>query len=306
MDRAVPAAVFVNPAAGRGGAAEKIAPVRSAFLRRNYPVTIVETGSAKEFQTSVRAAIREGCATLIALGGDGTMQLLAREAIGRGVRIGVIPAGGGNDFAAALGIPGSLPQAADLIVRGKARAVDAVEVRTGAGTPTEQDAVYLGGGGLGLDAEAIRYANGRFLPWPGRLRYLASAIAALGTFPGLEVEAEFPGGESPKIVKTVLLAAVLNTPTMGGGLRLAPAARADDGRLELVMIEMLPKSEVLRLLPRLLFTGELKTKRVLRVCAEKVRLSTREQAWFQGDGELLGISPVEIRVLRNALCVLTP
>ena len=306
MERAVPAAMFVNPAAGRGGAGRKVAGVRAAFALRNYPVKIVETTSAEEFGSSVRAAVSEGCSTLIAMGGDGTLQLLAREAIGRTARIGVIPAGGGNDFASALGIPKDLEEAVDVIVRGKTRAVDAVRVRTAAGTRTEENAIYLGGGGLGLDAEAIRYASGKFLMWPGRLRYLASAVAALRGFSGVQVEAEFPDSDLPKIVKTVLLAAVLNTPTLGGGLRLAPAAQVDDGVLELVMIEMLRKREVLTWFPRLLFLGELKTKRVVRARAAKITLSTRDETWFQGDGELLGISPVEIQVLPGALCVFAP
>jgi diacylglycerol kinase (ATP) len=306
MERAGPAAMFVNPAAGRGGAGRKVAGVRAAFALRNYPVKIVETTSAEEFRKSVRAAVSQGSSTLIAMGGDGTLQLLAREAIGRAAPIGVIPAGGGNDFAAALGIPNDLEEAVDLIVRGKTRAVDAVRVRTGAGTGTEQTAIYLGGGGLGLDAEAIRHASGRFLMWPGRWRYLASAIAALRGFCGVQVEAEFPDSDLPKIAKNVLLAAVLNTPTLGGGLRLAPAAQVDDGALELVMIEMSRKSEILTWFPRLLFRGELKTKRVVRVRAARIRLSTREETWFQGDGELLGISPVEIQVIPSALCVLGP
>jgi len=306
MERALPAAMFVNPAAGRGGAGRKVAGVRAAFALRNYPVKIVETTSPEQFRGSVRAAVSEGCATLIAMGGDGTLQLLAREAIGRAARIGVIPAGGGNDFASALGIPKDLEQAVDVIVRGKTRAVDAVRVRTGAGTSTEQNAIYLGGGGLGLDAEAIRHASGKFLMWPGRLRYLASAIAALRGFYGVQVKAEFPDSDLPKIVKMVLLAAVLNTPTLGGGLRLAPAAQVDDGALELVMIEMSPKREILTWFPRLLFLGELKTGRVVRVRAAKITLSTREETWFQGDGELLGISPVEIQVISGALCVLGP
>jgi len=139
--------MFVNPAAGRGGAGRKLAGVRAAFARRNYPVKIVETTSAEEFRRAWRAAVNEGFSTLIAMGGDGTLQLLAREALGRAARIGVIPAGGGNDFALALGIPEDLEEAVDVIVRGKTRAVDAVRVRTGAGTRTEQKAIYLGGGG---------------------------------------------------------------------------------------------------------------------------------------------------------------
>jgi diacylglycerol kinase (ATP) len=302
MERTVPATVFVNPTAGRGTAGRKLAGVREAFARWKYSVKIAESVSVEEFRCGVRGAVREGCGTLIALGGDGTLQLLVGEVVGRDVQVGVIPAGGGNDFATALGIAKNVERAVEVIVRGKTRLVDLVRVRNANGL----NAFYLGGGGIGIDAEALQYANGRFAKWTGRLRYLASAIAALRGFRGLQVEAEFPGSDLPKVKKLVLLAGVLNTPTLGGGLRLAPEAALDDGLLEVVMIEMLRKREVATLIPRLLVTGELKTKRVVRMRAAKIRLATKKETDFQGDGELLGKTPVEIENLHRTLRVLAP
>ena len=292
----------MNPSAGRGGARRKIAEVQQEFARRHFHVDLIETGSAQEFRASVQARIASGCRAFIAMGGDGTLQLLVREVVGRDLQVGVIPAGGGNDFAAALGIQKDVSQAVDVIVAGKFRSVDVVRVRTASG----HEELYLGGGGLGLDAEAARYACGKFVRWPGRLRYVASAIAALREFPGLEIEADFPESDLPQLKKRVLLAAALNTPTYGGGLRLAPDAQLDDGLLEIVMIEMLRKREVLALLPRLLLTGELRTKKVTRVRASKVRLVTQGESWFHGDGELLGRAPVEIEAMRGALKILAP
>ena len=302
MERIVPAAVFVNPAAGRGSALRKVGELREAFARRNYAAKIVETASADEFRNEVRRALREGCATLIAMGGDGTLQLLVNEVLGQDVQVGVIPAGCGNDFAAALGITKNVEKAVEIIVGGKTRMVDLVRVRNSSGL----NVVDLGGGGTGIDAEALRYANGRFAKWPGRLRYLASAIAALRGFRGVQVQAAFPESDLPTVAKLVLLAAVLNAPTLGGGLRLAPDARLDDGMLEVVMIEMLRKSEVLALIPRLLITGELRSGRTVRMRAAKIKLTAEKETSFQGDGELLGKTPVEIEVVHKALRVLAP
>ena len=302
MEGIVPAAVFVNPAAGRGGAGRKVAGMGSALARLTYAAKIVETDSADEFRNQVRRALREGCATLIAMGGDGTLQLLVNEVLGQDVQVGVVPAGCGNDFAAALGITKNLEKAAEIIVAGKTRMVDLVRVRNSSGL----NVVYLGGGGVGIDAEALRYANRRFAKWPGRLRYLASAIAALRGFRGVQVEAAFPESDLPNVAKLVLLAAVLNAPTLGGGLRLAPDARLDDGMLEVVMIEMLRKREVLALIPRLLITGELRSARTVRMRAAKIKLTAEKETSFQGDGELLGKTPVEIEVVHKALRVLAP
>ena len=145
LDLSVPAALFVNPSAGRGAAARMSANVAKAFAQRNYPIQITHAKSKEAFTDAVHAAIIRGCTTLIAMGGDGTLQLLARETLGRNLKIGVIPAGGGNDFAAALGIY-DWHQAVAAIISGKSRAVDLVRVAFADGTET----FYLGGGGIGL------------------------------------------------------------------------------------------------------------------------------------------------------------
>jgi lipid kinase, YegS/Rv2252/BmrU family len=300
MGNDIPSAtVFVNPCAGGGKAGRKSAAVQGEFARHGFAARFVRSHSAGHFRLGVRAAIAQGYKTLIAMGGDGTLQLLVRDVIGRDVNLGVVPMGGGNDFAAALGIR-NWKQAVKAIARGKTRAVDVVRVTFANGEAAE----YLGGGGVGLDAEAARYARGRFLNWPGRLRYLASAIAAWRGYRGVKVELQCPGRDPLR--KRVLLAAALNTRSYGGGVRLAPEARLDDGELDIAVIEMLSRLEVARLLPRLLLTGELETARITRFRAAKARLSAEERSGFHGDGEMVGNTPVEIEVIAKAIRVFTP
>jgi len=86
----------------------------------------------------------------------------------------------------------------------------------------------------------------------------------------------------------VLLAAVLNAPTLGGGLLLAPEARLDDGMLEVVMIEMLRTREVLALIPRLLITGELRSKRAVRMRVAKIQIDRGERNKFSGGRRVTG------------------
>jgi len=295
------AIVLVNPCAGGGNARRKIADTRSEFARQNFAVRFVASRSAEEFRREVRAAVAEGCRTLAAMGGDGTLQLLVREAIGQQLIIGVIPVGGGNDFAAALGIA-NWKQAVLAIVAGKTRPVDIARATFANGDRAE----YLGGGGVGLDAAAARHASGKFLRWPGRLRYLASAIAALRAYRGVNVELEFPETDLPVLRKRVLLAAALNTPSYGGGVRLAPDARLDDGELDFVILEMLSRLEVATLIPQLLLTGDFGTRHVTRVRATRARISTDEGSLFHGDGELLGNTPVQIEVLPQAIRMFVP
>jgi diacylglycerol kinase (ATP) len=260
------------------------------------------TNSARELESAARKAILQEQRLLLAMGGDGTFQALANAAFGADVVLGVLPAGGGNDFAAALGLPNDPVLAVKTILRGRRRFVDLVRVRTSEG----RTRLYAGGGGAGLDAEAARHASGAYRRFPGRTRYIASALHALAGHVALDVRLDFPESEIASFEARALLAAALNTPTYGAGLRLAPGAVVDDGLLDIVLIEDLSKIEVLTLLPRLIGSGELRAPRVKRWRAARVRLVTSRPTLFQGDGEILGTTPVEIEVVPRAIQAFVP
>jgi len=298
----LPAVVYVNPNAGSGRALAWLPRIRRAFEAASVPAEFVSVGSAKDLESSVPAAIRSGKRLLFALGGDGTLQALVNAAYGSDVVLGVLPAGGGNDFAAALQLPKDPVAAVEAILGGYPRRVDLARARTADGRVR----FYLGGGGLGMDAEAARYANESFRRLPGRSRYIASALWALCGHRAIGVRAEFPGSDLPSMEVNSLFAAVLNTPTYGSGIRLAPDARLDDGWLDAVMVEDLTALQVLKLLPGLLKSGELRTPRVRRMRVQAVSFTTDRPCMFHGDGEILGPAPAAIEVVPQAVRVLAP
>jgi diacylglycerol kinase (ATP) len=302
ISREIPAVVFVNPLAGAGRAGSYLLRVREVFEAHKIPAEFLLTESAQDLESRARGAIADGRRLLLAMGGDGTFQGLANVACGSDILLGVLPAGGGNDFASALGLPKDPVAAARAVLRGQPRYVDLLRARMDDGC----DRLYAGGGGVGLDVDAAQHAAGAYRRVPGRLRYIASALRALREFTPLRVRAEFPGSDLPAIEAKVLLAAVLNTPTYGAGLRLAPDAQIDDGWLDVAFVEDLSALQVLALLPRLWKSGHLPNSHVKRTRARRVRLLTDRRCFFHGDGEILGPAPVEIEVVPRAVRVLGP
>jgi len=294
--------VLVNSVAGGGRARSCLSPIQKLFESFHIDARFVMTNCAAELKASAQDAISQGQRALIAMGGDGTFQALANAAFGADVILGVLPVGGGNDFAAALGLPGDPLKATEAILRGHPRFVDLARVRTAEG----RTRLYAGGGGIGLDAQAACYASGAYRSVPGRLRYIASALRAFLGFVPVPVRVDFPDSDIPSWEAHALLAAVLNSPTYGAGVRLAPAAMVDDGWLQVVLIEDIGALGVMRLLPRLMGSGELRTTRVKRWQAKKVRLTTHYATAFHGDGEIIGSTPVEIEVVPRAIQVLAP
>ncbi|MGB9431365.1 MAG: diacylglycerol kinase family protein [Candidatus Acidiferrum sp.] len=295
--------LLVNPSAGGGRAGATLPELRKFVKQRGWNVEICVTENANDFAEKARRAAEARRKRIFVLGGDGTFQLLINAVAGYPETIlGVIPAGGGNDLAAALGLPDDPVKAAALLLEGEVYHLDAARVHTADGT----EQLYTGGGGVGLDAEAARYASGAYRNLRGRLRYLLAAIRALFGFQAMRVRITTEDCEPKHLEATVLLVGVLNTPSYGAGLYLAPDAKTDDGKLELVLVEDLSVLQILALLPTFASRGELKTKRLRRFSTERVWIETESPRWFHGDGELLGMTPVEVCVVPRAILVLRP
>jgi diacylglycerol kinase (ATP) len=189
-----------------------------------------------------------------------------------------------------------------ILTRGAAVHLDAARVYTADGA----ERLYMGGGGVGLDAEAARFASGVYRKMRGRSRYLLSAIRALGKFRGINVRVSLEGSEQTSLQGLALVLGVLNTPSYGGGLRLAPEASLEDGRLDLVLLENLSAIEIARMLPRMAINGEIRTKRIQRFLVRRVRIETDWPCAFHADGEIIGVTPVEIAVVPRAMRVWCP
>ena len=300
----VPDLILANPTAGGGLAQEALPRLRTFASENQWSAEFRSTESSAEFTQIARDETAGGRKRIFALGGDGTFQALLNAVAGSAnVSIGVLPAGGGNDLASALGLPLNPVRAAERILAdGEAVRLDAACVHTADGT----ERLYMGGGGVGLDAEAARFASGVYRKIRGRSRYLLSAIRALGKFHGISVRVSLEGAEQTILQATALVLGVLNTPSYGGVLRLAPEASLEDGRLDLVLLENLSAFEIARMLPRLAVSGEIRTERIQRFSVTRVRIETEHPSAFHADGEIIGLTPVEIAVVPQAMRVWRP
>jgi len=291
--------ILVNPEAG-GGRALRAEPRVAAYLKGlGVQADFARPAGVHAFEQSAKEGAAAGYDCIAALGGDGTFQHLVRGTLGANVSLGYLPSGGGNDVAAALEIPADPVAAAHTLVTGVPRAVDILRVRCAGGAT----GLYVGGGGLGLDAEAARLASGRFRAWPGAARYIAAALISLAHFKPPRVEVRLDGGP-PAASGPVLLAAVVSTPIYGAGVRIAPAAQVDDGMLDVALVAPLAWTRILELIPALLSTGDVRVPEIQRFRARRVELRADRASPFHGDGELLGTTPLEIECLHKAIRVI--
>jgi diacylglycerol kinase (ATP) len=295
--------VIVNPVSGGGRALRAQPLVAGFFEQRGLRADFVRSQSTNDLRERAAQGAAAGYRCIIALGGDGAFHHLVEGVFGSDVTLGFLPAGNGNDIAEALNIPKDPIAAADVFMKTEARPMDVLRARFASG----RTALYVGAGGMGLDAEAAGLANERFRHWPGVTRYLAGALWALARFPLLEVNATIStDSETAHWKGQILLAAVANAPCYGSGFRIAPGARVDDGLLDILLAGTMPWARVVEALPILLRTGDLRWNEVHRYRATRIRLEADRPALFHGDGELLGEAPVEVEVLPAAIRVVAP
>lgn len=306
------ALIIVNPIAG-GGRARRIQPAIADYLReQNWACDFVFSTSTEDLRRRAGEGIAAGYRCVVALGGDGAFHHLVEAAIGSETLLGFLPAGNGNDIAAGLDLPRDPIEAAHVLIRGRPRAIDVVRVRSlevsaaqvGSTQPDAyREAVFVGAGGAGLDAEAAQLANTRFKHWPGVTRYIAGALWAWRDFRAVEFEALID--EVPWRGRA-MFAAVANGPCYGSGVRIAPMAQMDDGWLDITIVREMPLRRLLDAIPIVLRSGDIRWPEIERFRCRRFSLRASSPALVHGDGELIGALPAEFEIIPQAIRVMVP
>src|SRR5512139_3900214 len=281
--------VIVNPASGRpdGGAGWRA--IEAALRDAGIAYESIHTERPGHGEELARNALRQGRRRIAAAGGDGSVNevvhgvMRAGVADTREVTLAVVPTGTGNDWARALGITRDPGQIAGVIARGRTMlhdvgAIDFPE----AGEPR---CWFINVAGAGYDAAVTERVP---RPVPSAFTYLRIALSGLATY------------RSPWFVITA------DDARHEGRMLLAPTARMDDGLLDVLAVDEL---SLLQALPKLvkLYRGRILGDPAVRhVRAARVRIETSPPAVIQADGQIVGRTPAQFSLLRQALRVIVP
>jgi diacylglycerol kinase (ATP) len=292
-------AVLANPRAGRERHRGLLPSVLDRLGAAGPEVRLLVADSSGDAEKACHAAVAEGVAALVAVGGDGTVHQALQAVAGRAVGFGVVPAGTGNDFAAATGVPRDPLAAADAIAaavrEGRSRAFDLGRM-TGPGGDMRWYGAVLA---AGFDAIVNERANR--MRWPrGPRRYdLAIALETVRLRPRA-YRLEVDGAER---VFAGVLVAVGNCPSYGGGLRICPDADPADGLLDVVTAAPLGRVALARLKPRLRRGTHIGDRLVDSFRARRVRIEVPQIIGY-ADGERIGPFPMTVDCVPAAVHML--
>ncbi len=250
---------------------------------------VFRSAASGDIVKEVRRLTSEGETTVVAVGGDGTLnEVLTGIAAPERTVLGLIPAGTGNDFAARAKIPYGA-DAVELLLHSEPKFTDFLDCGEGKRS--------MNIAGLGIDVDLLeriekKRAEGK------KMSYFSSLLRSLMTYKPVKMKIVADGEEKEY---SVLLAVACNGSQFGGGMPICPSAVIDDGKIDLVAVDC-PKKIVLPYYLIKLMRGTLDRKKIYHhVLCEEAEICPEGTKSIQLDGELVPATSLHVRIVSGKL-----
>lgn len=290
------ALVVFNPVSGprRRAVGDCGALAHDLLGRHGVEAAFAVTTAPGDARLLALQARRDGVALVVAWGGDGTINEVGGALAFSDVPLAIVPGGSGNGLARDLGVPLDAPAALVLAATGRPRTIDAGQI---------DDDLFFNVAGIGLDA-AIAARLARPHARRGLPGYVQATLAELPFYRARHYRIDDASGA---VDRHAWFIAVANSRQYGNGAQIAPAARLDDGRLDLVVVEAQPIWRLLQRVPAF-FRGALAPgPGLLMSQVDQARIASDAPIAYHVDGEprrrgtsiAVGVRPAALRVISS-------
>lgn len=308
--------VIVNPASASGRTRERW-PEMASDLRTHFGAfQCAFTESAGDARRIAFAESRRGRRFIIACGGDGTISETANGILEsrEKAELGVLPSGTGGDFRRTLRIPASAAEAASALRRGRTIEMDVVRASFTSDEGESETRFLINVASIGMGGHVVERAKesswlpanlAEAFPLGGKLTYAAAAAHAAVTFERADVTIEIDDRPPARPLRISNLC-IANARYFGGGMKIAPDAKLNDGLFDIVAIGDLSAFEIFTNAYRLYLGTHLGMQRVNHTRAARVRIrqvDERTSAPLEIDGEAAGRLPASFEIVPRALKV---
>ena len=277
--------LIYNPVAGRGRAKHHIREVEQHLRELGADVETHASTSPEDLTLAAAESSAAGFDRVVICGGDGTLNRALRDFdLSRGT-LALIPLGSGDDFARVNGIPRDAGGACEVAASGSVREVDVA---------LANNIRYAGVAGLGFDSEAARFANERVKYIHGSAVYVYATLRVLPKFRPRRVRIDGRDEE-------IMLVVFGNSPQYGGGIKIAPGARLDDGLLDACLVHRTSRFELLKTLPLAYNGAHVRKSFVEMRRAAEFRVESEMPMDVYADGEPLTTTPVHFAIAKQRL-----
>ncbi|OIN57987.1 diacylglycerol kinase [Arsenicibacter rosenii] len=281
---------IINPVSG-GNDKSALTDDITAYFRNmeNEPIFVFLDG--KQDGRIVRNAISEHQPDrVVAVGGDGTVKIVAEHLMGTAIPLGILPAGSANGLARELALPATTPELLDIFANGTAQPLDAISVN---------DDICLHLSDIGLNAQLVKYYAEN--NWRGKMGYLRGVVRTLYRKRLLDIEIH---SKKESFACQAFMVVLANARMYGTGAIINPEGELSDGAFEVIILRDLSFWEFLKMFWRY---KPFDPNKIHIFPATSITIRTRRKAYFQVDGEYKGkIKEVKARIRSGELTVLMP
>ncbi|UCH34141.1 MAG: diacylglycerol kinase family lipid kinase [Armatimonadota bacterium] len=288
------ALLVANSASGLGRTGRLASAIGAGLSARGVEAELALSGTPVSAGEAAAAAVARGCDRVVVAGGDGTINSVVGALAYTPTALGVVPTGMANAFARELGIPLTYDAACDIAAAGATRTVDLA--RAG-------DRHFALMAGVGFDADVVAHVSLRLKRLIGPGAYVLAGLAGLPRFRPRKLRLSWDEGE---MVTRALMVVAANTAQYTYHWRIAPAARPDDGLLDVVVFgcrrALDPAAHAVGALTR----RHMRHPGVVTWRTRRLRVECESPLPLQIDGDVAGVTPIEMEILPGALKVLAP
>lgn len=281
----------INPVSGGTDKTDWETGIATYFADLPHTVERLTLNGQTDDETLRRAVADLKPDRVVAVGGDGTVKIVAQHLLGTGLPLGILPAGSANGMARELSIPADIQGSLNVVVNGTPTPIDVISIND------VDSCLHLSD--IGLNAQVVRHYQQN--NWRGMFGYGRSVVKSLLRRRQLRVEID-TGDE--RIQRVALMIVLANARMYGTGAVINPDGKLSDGRFEVVIFRRLTIWGILKMFWRY---RPFDPKHIEIIPATSVTIETHRRAYFQVDGEYRGrINKISAHVLPGAITVLVP
>ena len=284
--------VVANSSSGKGKATLLASEFITLLAQKNYEYKLISESTFDKTSEYLKSEIESGRYTkLVAVGGDGLVNLCLQSVAQKDITLGVIPAGTGNDFARAVGVNGkSTKQIFDLITTEQPTKLDLGKISSSSGVRW-----YVQVLSTGFDAVVNSLANK--ITWPkGKSKYTIATILIISRFKPISYKIEIDG---KKLDQNAMLLSIGNGESYGGGMRICPGASNTDGLLDVLLVRPVSRFVLLTIFPKVFKGNHIPHPKIDTYKAKVIKIAANTAAY--ADGELVSDLPIEVSNVPRAL-----
>lgn len=278
----------VNPGSGNRET-NYVESIKTFFANREETIEIFELPKKCKIDDLKKTILDSNADRVVAVGGDGTLKLVAECVLKTEIPIGIIPAGSANGMAKELGIPEDLEDAIELATKGKIRKIHAISVNG-------ELCIHLSD--IGFNAYLVKKFDE--LAQRGMLTYAKAAWHAFWFHRKMEVSFKVGGR---LIQEQAAMVALANATKYGTGLQINPDGKLDDDLFEIILVKKYAVMEIIKI-----WVSKLpwNPKKIESFQVSELSIRTKHKVHFQVDGEYLGkVDYIDAKLIPNALNIIT-